>query len=218
MRKLFKAPPDTKDVDSLFKSLDVDGGGELDMSELKAALKQMIAAYANRKAAGASAMVKVAAKREQAKALREGSIAAAVRASEAAVTTLQELRKISSIDSQLGDIINSKGWKASDVATKWDASGDGELDQKEVSGYLPAASRYYLPSVTLVTDSRHVTAPAPLTHALPCCHSLDCTLHSSGRMCSSSYPTARPKPSTRSLTAWMRTAAAASTSQRCVRR
>jgi len=28
-------------------------------------------------------------------------------------------------------MINSKGWKANDVATKWDASGDGELDKKE---------------------------------------------------------------------------------------
>ena len=162
MRKLFKAPPDTKDVDSLFKSLDVDGGGELDMSELKAALKQMIAAHANRKAAGASAMVKVAAKREQAKALREGSIAAAVRASEVAITTLQELRRTSSIDSQLGDIINSKGWKASDVATKWDASGDGELDKKEVSGY-PSALAMPL-AVPLVTAS-----PQSHTHLVDAC-------------------------------------------------
>ena len=138
MRKLFKkTPPETKEVDALFGDLDADGGGELDMGELKAALKKMIAAHANRKAVGATATVKVAAKREKGKALREGSIAAAVRASEVAITTLQELRRTSSIDSQLGDIINSKGWKASDVATKWDASGDGELDKKEVTP-LPA--------------------------------------------------------------------------------
>ena len=125
-------PPDGKEVDTLFASLDEDGGGELDMKELKASLKKMMAAHANRKALTAAAMAKVAAKREQATALKEGSIAAAVRASEEAVARLEALRKKSSIDSQLGDAINNKGLKASDVATKWDASGDGELDKKEV--------------------------------------------------------------------------------------
>ena len=162
VRKLFKKPPETKVVDALFKTLDADGGGELDMGELKAALKNMMSAHSNRKAAGATAMVKVAAKREQAKALREGSIAAAVTDSEAAVAALQKLRRTSSIESQLGDIINSKGWKASDVATKWDASGDGELDKKEVSGY-PSALAMPL-AVPLVTAS-----PQSHTHLVDAC-------------------------------------------------
>ena len=121
-------------MDALFGSLDADGGGQLDMAELKTALKKMMSADANRKATSATGMAKAKAKREQARALRDGSIGVAVRASEAAVAALQQLKQNPSIDSQLGDIINSKGMKANDVATKWDASGDGELDAKEVGG------------------------------------------------------------------------------------
>jgi hypothetical protein len=121
-------------VDALFGSLDADGGGELDMAELKTAFKKMMSAYANRKATSAAGMAKVEAKREQARALRDDSIGVAVRASEAAVAALQELKQNPSIASQLGDIINIKGMKANDVVTKWDASGDGELDAKEVRG------------------------------------------------------------------------------------
>lgn len=132
VRKLFKKLPDTREVDGLFVDLDSDGGGELSMAELKVAFKKMIAAHNNRKAAHDNAMAKATAFRERAKALREGSIACAVRASEAACVAFQEVGKSGSLNSQLGDVINSKGMKASDVATKWDASGDGELDKKEV--------------------------------------------------------------------------------------
>jgi len=131
VRKLFKKPPDTRETDALFAALDSDGGGELNMEELKSALKKMIAAHNNRKATHAIAMAKVTTFHERAKALREGSIASAVRASEAACLAFQEVRKLGSLGSQLGEVINSKGMKASDVATKWDASGDGELDKKE---------------------------------------------------------------------------------------
>ena len=119
------------ETDALFASLDADGGGELDMKELKAALKKMIDAHSNRKKAGSAALRHVNLLRERAKALKEGEALAAARASEAMCVKLLEVRSSMTIGSQLGDVINKKGMKVGDVAKKWDTSGDGELDKKE---------------------------------------------------------------------------------------
>jgi Ca2+-binding EF-hand superfamily protein len=132
VRKIFpKKKPDPLETDELFNSLDADGGGELDMKELKAALKQMIDAHNNRKKAGSAALANAKSLRGKAMALKDGEALSAARASEAMCVKLEEMRNSSTVESKLGDFINSKGMKAGDVAKKWDTSGDGELDKKE---------------------------------------------------------------------------------------
>ena len=107
------------------------GGGSLDMKELKQALKRMMDAYTQRLRVGAAATATATLLRERSSRLRAGALAAA-RACEAACTTLRAARGDSSVGSELGDIISGKGMKAADVAKKWDTSGDGEIDKKEV--------------------------------------------------------------------------------------
>ena len=129
MRKLFqKAPPRGEEVDALFKQLDSDGGGDLDVAELKAAFKKFKdTAHKARSSANAENAV---ADEKRAKAERIREVGRQVAKKEAMAAELLEMRK-GGVGAKLGDIINLKNMKAADVARAWDKSGDGEIDMKE---------------------------------------------------------------------------------------
>lgn len=102
----------------------------MDLRELKRALKKMMDTHSKRIKEGAAGEATAAAVRERARKHRDGILVVA-RASEAACASLVAARNESTVRSKLGDIINGKGMKAGDIASQWDASGDGEIDKKE---------------------------------------------------------------------------------------
>ena len=143
MRKLFKdadEPPDGKEVDALFASLDADGGGDLSISELKQAFAMLQEESRKSKSNSADALVRAAKLREKAAGVREGVLAATHKSNEAA-KELVRVRKEASVGSMLGDMINGQGLKAADLVKQWDTSGDGEIDKGEFREHVGAMAR-----------------------------------------------------------------------------
>lgn len=128
IRKLVEKA-DSKKIDALFESLDDDGGGTLDLVEIRAALKKLQDA--------AGAMAKVAATiREKIDRIKHLETLAqqafdATTAMEEATAEIERLSSNKSVSARLGAQIVSKRLKVADVIQKWDANGDGELDKVE---------------------------------------------------------------------------------------
>ena len=118
------------EIDKFFNSMDEDGGGSLDLAELKPALKFLLDA-----AQGAED--DAARFRQQAAELREkaAQTEAAAQVTEAAESEEAELEKLKNTlgppDVQLGNLIIKRNLKIGDIITKWDPSNDGSVDKKE---------------------------------------------------------------------------------------
>lgn len=132
VRKLFpKKAPDGKEVDALFNSLDSDGGGSLDIPELRAAFKKMSDAFKGAGDAAATGKAQAAALRAKAAALTDdGGVIEATRAFETACGTLLHMRTNRDIRSDLGEALALKGLTVGAIASKW-GGDDGEVDKKE---------------------------------------------------------------------------------------
>ena len=129
MRKLFaKAPPKGDEVDALFKELDNDGGGDLDVDELKVAFGKLKDAVV--KAKENASKSQEAAEMLRMVAVRVRGVADQLAKKEAMALELIQMRK-GDVRSKLGDAINARNLKATEVAQSWDVSGDGEIDKKE---------------------------------------------------------------------------------------
>jgi len=118
---------DVKEIDSLFNDIDLDRGGEVDISELKAGIRRLH-----------KAAVEAARKSDEAKAkggkLREHvgraqAVLAATKASEVANGELLGFEK-GSLGAQLGTVVQRKGLSVSDIVSKWGGK-DGLIDPDE---------------------------------------------------------------------------------------
>ena len=131
IRKLLsEKPPPAVQIDELFKSLDSDGSGELDSNELKRALKklQVTAVEAANVASGAQGRMDLL--HQKMKRLQE--VLDATLASEQACDEMIDMQgNKSSVGAQVGSIMQKKGLRAADIASKWDESNDGSIDKAE---------------------------------------------------------------------------------------
>lgn len=139
VRKIFKKI-DVKAIDGLFSSLDDDGSGNLDVDEMKAALRRIQVETARARAEESSVQQQVGALRAKAAAVRE--IAETTAALENAVDVLNGANMNKDVAAKLGQKMIQKKIKIHEIATK-------------VSWPLPFVSRVY------VHHSR--TSPHPRT-------------------------------------------------------
>ena len=107
---------DVKEVDKLFDDLDSDKSGELDLAEIKSALKKLqdSARLAAERATGV--MQQAQAMRQRADQIQ--SIADLTKSAEQASVDMAEVGR-KSVGAQLGSILIKKGLKVSEIVTKW---------------------------------------------------------------------------------------------------
>ena len=127
VRKLVPEKVDVKEVDNLFETLDVDKSGEIDISELKLALKRLQDAAAQ--ASAQSEQLRASLEDLHARAARAQNVATLTAQSEQVHREKDELRT-KSVGAQLGNILNKKGFKVADLVAKW-GGDDGLIDRAE---------------------------------------------------------------------------------------
>ena len=131
IRKLLDNP-DTRDIDALFDKLDDDGGGTLDVPEMRAALKKL-------KDAAIKAKVEETAMLERASHFTSRADAArgAVSAMEQLEAARRELEECKtgkmSLRDRMGVILADKGSKSTvnETVSQWDDDGDGVISMTE---------------------------------------------------------------------------------------
>jgi len=141
IRKLLEGRQiNTKDIDELFETIDLDHGGEIDTSELKAALRQLhkAALEANQEKAQAQAKAVVV----RGLVAHAHAVAEATKASEQAALEHDAVVK-GSTGAQLGAVLLRKGISVAEVASKWGGKS-GEVDDLEFRRQVGAL----LPTVT----------------------------------------------------------------------
>ena len=124
---------DTIKIDALFVEWDKDGGGSLDVDELKDALRQCCESAAKYAELSANARSKITRLQERMAQAREA--AAAMAAVENANAEIERISSSvnTSIEFRLGTLLLQKAssLKMSDIVRKWDANGDGKIDPDE---------------------------------------------------------------------------------------
>jgi Ca2+-binding EF-hand superfamily protein len=124
---------DTIKIDALFVEWDKDGGGSLDVDELKDALRQCCESAAKYAELSANARSKITRLQERTTQAREA--AAAMAAVENANVEIERISAMvnTSTEFRLGTLLLQKAssLKMSDIVRKWDANGDGKIDPDE---------------------------------------------------------------------------------------
>jgi len=124
---------DTIKIDALFVEWDKDGGGSLDVDELKDALRQCCESAAKYAELSANARLKITRLQERMAQAREA--AAAMAAVENANVEIERISAMvnTSTEFRLGTLLLQKAssLKMSDIVRKWDANGDGKIDPDE---------------------------------------------------------------------------------------
>ena len=128
--------PDNAVVDNLFMELDENGNGNLDVPEIKVALKKLKSAAAAMKADEDAARVRATALRDKATCIREGVKATTVKAEQIAEDL--KILKRGNLASRLGDHLHKHGIKAAELAAKWDKNGTGEVSKPSFRGQVLA--------------------------------------------------------------------------------
>ena len=124
--------PNIVEVDALFGELDDDGGGTLDVGELKAAFKKLQQEVAKNSELAGDVRSKVAVLRERAAAVE--AVADVTELAEKAEARLAEIRDNVSVHAKLGALIIKRNLKidatflASWTAANGEKRGDGEVD------------------------------------------------------------------------------------------
>jgi len=121
------AEMDVSVIDRLFQRIDRDASGEIDVRELKTALRAMQAEMATAAKAGTAAESKLLAIRgrmERARAVYEQTVEA-----EAAVVA-KGIATTKTIFAQLGEQMRRKGMKANEILDSW-GGADGLIDSSE---------------------------------------------------------------------------------------
>ena len=120
---------EVKDIDALFTEMDDDGGGSLDVVELKEAFVKL-----QKDAMHFAKNEEPARKRAEFFEQRADTVRAAITAvqrvkieqdNEAGATA-----KLT-VDARLGQLLRKKSMKASEIIHRWDPSGDGQIDMFE---------------------------------------------------------------------------------------
>jgi Ca2+-binding EF-hand superfamily protein len=126
---------DAKAVDDLFSELDADGGGELDLGEILAALKKLkarVLAVERQEAVAQAEADNWRARAEQTRRAAERVAEKEVIASE-----LHELRFNPSVEWRLATLHSKAQLKPAEVLTKFDGNTDGKIDKGEFAeGFL----------------------------------------------------------------------------------
>ena len=118
------------EIDKFFNSMDEDGGGSLDLGELKPALKYLLDAAQG--AEDEAARLRAVALELRDKAAQTEAAALATEAAEREEAELERLKhELGPPDVQLGNLILKRNMKIGDVLTKWDPSNDGSVDKGE---------------------------------------------------------------------------------------
>lgn len=119
------------EIDQLFRSLDIDGGGTLDRREVAAAFAKLKVAHKRPKYKAATDTI--FAQREAADAL-DGAAALTRRldAAEAAFAAVGG----ATVSARLGDLLAIRAVKMEDLRNLWDKNGDGKLDAEELAQNL----------------------------------------------------------------------------------
>jgi len=140
-RKLhLDAATDSSTVDSLFAELDKDGDGNLNTSdsEFKEALEMLkdesAAAEAEREDAKAEALRLLDVANQ---CIKTAGALEAVDAAKAEMTRLEQLVG-ASVQRRVGMALLGMGFRAVDIALKWDSNKDGRVDKDEVMAGLKA--------------------------------------------------------------------------------
>lgn len=125
-----------KHIDSLFESLDLDGGGSLDIRELNAA-------FVGLKEAARDAIERGDLGRRHATDLRVvcevyEEADKATSAFEVTEADLQYARESQSTGSRLGALLKTRNLKIGDVVRAWDRDGTGSVDMKEFRHHVKA--------------------------------------------------------------------------------
>jgi len=107
----------TREVDGLFECIDEDGGGELDLRELKVALRRL-------QADAAAVSAKTDAQRERAATLlgvgsKFETAASAASEYEASEALLQQLTHFPSLEKRIGDVLIKRNVKIGELVAKW---------------------------------------------------------------------------------------------------
>lgn len=126
VRKLVPAA-DAKDCDDVFEVLDLNKSGELDMNELKLALKKLIDDY--RRFGGGKANIQAKADRCRELAAEARRIGALTAEWESSVKVEEDMLR-RSVGANLGAFLKKKGLKANELASKWGGK-DGLVDKAE---------------------------------------------------------------------------------------
>ena len=124
------------DIDALFDSLDGDGGGSLDVKELKIALKAFRAAVESESQADHSVQAHAASTRNVAEALRVA--ARETEAFEHAATGLQAARALGagSVESRLGHLLSIRNMKVGEMVARWSTKLVGEVSRSEFRQHI----------------------------------------------------------------------------------
>lgn len=119
---------DTTEIDALFVEWDDDGGGCLDLNELKDALKRCCASAAKYEERSVITRSKISRLQERMTQAREAAAAMA-----AVEHANESLNLNQSVESRLGTLLLEKtsGSRISDLVRKWDTNGDGSIDADE---------------------------------------------------------------------------------------
>ena len=115
------------EIDALYDSFDDDHSGELDVSELKVALKKLQEASA--KAAVAASHAHDEAESMRASAAVQQEVITATVEYEEAVAAFKQAVNEKGVRAQLGGILRAKGLKVSEIVAKWGGGKSGEISQ-----------------------------------------------------------------------------------------
>lgn len=124
------------DIDALFDSLDTDGGGSLDVKELKLALKAFRAAVESESQADHSVQTHAASTKHAAEALRMA--ARDTEAFERAAAELEAQRAIGagSVESRLGHLLSMRNMKVGEMVARWSTKLVGEVSRAEFKQHI----------------------------------------------------------------------------------
>ena len=116
-------------IDAYFEVLDADGGGTLELAEMKSALKllQKRSHAADRE----KAKILENAEALRANAARLNKVAAVTLESETADARVKEIEDNQSVEAKLGAALQKRNMKVGEVVQKWDKDGDASISKAE---------------------------------------------------------------------------------------
>ena len=119
----------TKEIDSIYHSIDLDGSGTLDMKEVKVALKKLQEEHATVDQREEQQRVRASSKRRLAESF-SNAVAATIDFEEAS-KVLAKMRDDQDMGAKLGELIKRRNIKVSELVGTWDEDGSGYIDRKE---------------------------------------------------------------------------------------
>jgi len=120
---------DVREIDGLFDRIDDDHSVELELKELKLALKKLQADAAGLGAAAEQEKERAAALRQVAAQFEAAAATSAEH--EQAEQKLNQMKNFPTIEKRIGDVLIKRNVKIGEVVSQWDKDGDGTVDATE---------------------------------------------------------------------------------------